>query len=175
MPVHHKLVGLGTRSHLPASSNKSRKHLEATKEVQENRVEYFKKKGDQQFKVDGRNAEITVYLVLQARATMSDKKVDGPEDAVASEMIKQLVALGEDLDHNEVLPRALHGPDGGAKFVEDCETGLLEENPMQSRRKGSGATRPLRSHRYFRSDTRLALFSAWSKRGKQKTGRNCTW
>ena len=29
-------------------------------------------------------------LVLQARATMSDNKVDGPEDAIVSEMIKQL-------------------------------------------------------------------------------------
>ena len=43
-----------------------------------------------QFTVEGRTAEITVDLVLQARATMSDNKVNGPEDAIVSEMIKQL-------------------------------------------------------------------------------------
>ena len=47
-------------------------------------------KGDQQFTEDGRNAEITVVLVLQARAKMSDNKVNGPEDVVVSEMIKIL-------------------------------------------------------------------------------------
>ena len=42
--------------------------------------------------MDGRKAEITVDLVLQARAKMSDNKVNGPaEDAVVSEMIKQLL------------------------------------------------------------------------------------
>ena len=63
---------------------------EETREVQENRVEYFKKKGNQQFIVDGRKAEITVDFVLQARAKMSDNKVNGPEDTAVSEMIKQL-------------------------------------------------------------------------------------
>ena len=64
---------------------------EATREVQENRIEYFKKMGDQQFTVNGRRAEITVDLVLQTRAKMSDNKVKGPEDTVVSEMIKQLL------------------------------------------------------------------------------------
>ena len=36
------------------------------------------------------DAEITVDLVLQARAKMADNKVNGPDDAVVSEMIKQL-------------------------------------------------------------------------------------
>ena len=63
---------------------------EETREVQENRIECFKKKGDQQFRVDGRQAEITVDLVFQAKAKMSDNKVNRPEDTVASEMIKQL-------------------------------------------------------------------------------------
>ena len=67
--------------------------LQETKEVQENRIDYFKKKGYQQFTMDGRNAEITVDLVLQARAKMSDNKVNGPEDAVVSWMIKQLPPL----------------------------------------------------------------------------------
>ena len=35
-------------------------------------------------------AEITIDLVLQARAQMSENNVSGPEDAVVSEMIKQL-------------------------------------------------------------------------------------
>ena len=63
---------------------------EETREVQENRIEYFKKKGDQQFTVEGRTAEITVDLVLQARAKMSDNKVNGPDDAMVSEVIKNL-------------------------------------------------------------------------------------
>ena len=41
---------------------------------------------------DGRNAEITVDLVLLARATLSDKKVNGLEDAIVSEMIKKLLS-----------------------------------------------------------------------------------
>ena len=46
-------------------------------------------KGDQHFTEDGRGAEITIDLVLQARAKIPEKKVNGPEDAVVSEMIKQ--------------------------------------------------------------------------------------
>ena len=52
-------------------------------------MEHFKK-GDQHFTDDGRGAKITVDLVLQATAKMSEYKVNGPEDAVASEMIKSL-------------------------------------------------------------------------------------
>ena len=48
-------------------------------------------KTGQQFTVEGRIAEITVDLVLQARAKMSDNKVNGPEDAIVSEMIKKLL------------------------------------------------------------------------------------
>ena len=49
-----------------------------------------KKQGDKQFTLEERSAEITVDLVLQARAKMCDNKVNGPEDAVVSDMIKQL-------------------------------------------------------------------------------------
>ena len=35
-------------------------------------------------------AEIKVDLVLQARVKMSDNKVNGPDDAIVSEMIKKL-------------------------------------------------------------------------------------
>ena len=51
--------------------------MEQTKEEQEKRIEYFKKKGNQQFTEEGRNAEITADLVLQARAKLSDNKVNG--------------------------------------------------------------------------------------------------
>ena len=44
--------------------------------------------------------------------------------AVVSE-IDKAVALEEDLSDSEVFSGALHGPDAGAHFVEDCETGVL--------------------------------------------------
>ena len=61
-----------------------------TREVQEKRIKYFTRNGDQHFTNDGRRAEITIDLVLQAKAIMSENKVNGPEDAVVGEMIKQL-------------------------------------------------------------------------------------
>ena len=48
------------------------------------------KKGNLKFTEEGRNAEITVDLVLQARAKLSENKVNGPEDAIVSEMVKRL-------------------------------------------------------------------------------------
>ena len=48
------------------------------------------KKRNQQFTEEGRNAEITIDQVLQARAKLSDNQVNGPEDAIVSEMIKKL-------------------------------------------------------------------------------------
>ena len=49
------------------------------------RIECKKKKGDQQFTKDGHNAKITYDLVLEAKGKLSDNKVNGPEDAIASE------------------------------------------------------------------------------------------
>ena len=51
---------------------------EETRELQEKRMEYFKKKGDQhqQFTDAGRRAEITVDPVQKARAKMSENKVN---------------------------------------------------------------------------------------------------
>ena len=63
---------------------------EQTREARVKSIEYFKKEGDWHFTEDGRGAEITIDLVLQARAKMSENKVNGPEDATVSEMIKQL-------------------------------------------------------------------------------------
>ena len=54
----------------------------------QNRI--FLEKGNQQFTEDGRNAEITVDLVLQARAKLSENKVNEPEDAIVSAMIRRL-------------------------------------------------------------------------------------
>ena len=65
--------------------------LKRHKGVQEGRMEYFKKKGDQHFTKNGREAKITSDLALQARAKMSENKVDGPEDAVVSEMSKTVI------------------------------------------------------------------------------------
>ena len=99
--------------------------MDETKEEQENRIEYFWKKGNQQFTEDGRNAEITVDQVLQG-AKLSENKVNGPEDAIVSEMIKKF-AHGEDLHYHEVLPQTLHGHDRVSKLVESGEFGVLEE------------------------------------------------
>ena len=74
---------------------------EEAKDAQKN-IEYFEKKGVQHFTKDGRNAEITVDLVLQARTKLSDNKVNGLEDALASEMIKIC----------EMFPGPLYGSDG---------------------------------------------------------------
>ena len=51
----------------------------------------YRQDGNRQFTEDGRIVEITVDMVLQARAKMSENKVNGPEDVVVSEMIKQLL------------------------------------------------------------------------------------
>ena len=77
----------------------------------------------QHFTKDGRNAEITVGLVLQARAKLSDNKVNGLEDAVASEMIKIC----------EMFPGLLYGSDGCSQLVEDCETGFLVKTGRRSK------------------------------------------
>ena len=53
---------------------------------------------------------------------MCDNRVKGPEDA-------------EDLYNCEVFSRALHGSDGGARFVEDCEIGLLAETRYRAKER----------------------------------------
>ena len=97
-----------------------------TQEVQEDRIEHIKKKGDQQFTVLRRTAEITVDLVLQARAKMSDNKVNRRGGVIVRETIKQL-SLEKHPHCHEMFSGTLHGPDGISKFVEDREIGLLEK------------------------------------------------
>ena len=63
---------------------------EETKDAQESRIEYFRTRGNQHFTDEGRNAEITVDLVLQARAKLGENRVNGLEDAIGSEMIQKL-------------------------------------------------------------------------------------
>ena len=67
---------------------------------------------------------------------MSENKVNGPEDAVVSELIKQLSS--ENIyTTTKCFQKRFHGSGGSAKFVEDCETGLLEERkPDAEPKKG---------------------------------------
>ena len=105
---------------------------EETKEMQEGRIEYFKRKGDQQFTKNGRRAQITIDLVLQARAKMSENRVNGPEDAVVSEITSR-----EHLHHHKVPPGTLHGSDGGTTFMKDRETSVFYEKPDAEPKKNN--------------------------------------
>ena len=94
-------------------------------------MEYFKRTGDQHFMKNGRGAEITVVLVQQARAKMSENKVNRPEDAVLCEMIKQLAQ-----EKIYVIAKMLQGThgDGGTKFLEDCEAGSSAETRRRTKK-----------------------------------------
>ena len=59
---------------------------EATEE-QVQTVEWYRKKGNEQFTCQERMAEISVDLVLQVRAQMEDNKVHGPEDNVLIKLL----------------------------------------------------------------------------------------
>ena len=135
---------------------------EETREAQEKRIEYFRKAGDQHFTDDGRGAEITVDLVLQARAKMADNKVNGPEDTVVSEMIKQLL-LGEDLQCYKVFSTTLHGPDGGSRKP--------DADPMKGMRSYRAmALTSVMSKRYASSNM-LRL----EKEKEPESARDCMW
>ena len=97
--------------------------------VPEKKIEYLEQ-GDQQFTVEGRGAEITVDLVLQARAKMSDYKVSGPEDTVVRDCV-----FGEDLHNYEMFPGPLDWSDGCSQLMEDCDTGFPAENRTQNQRR----------------------------------------
>ena len=99
---------------------------EETMGVQEERIEYFKidKWTDISRKM-GRGTEITRDLVLHARAKMLGNKVNGQEDAIVSEMIKQL--LRGNCPHHKLLLEAIFGAGGGAKLLENREAHLFAE------------------------------------------------
>ena len=61
-----------------------------TTEEQEKSILKYKEDGDRHFTEEGRVAGITVELVLQAGAKMTENKVNGLNDPIASDMIKQL-------------------------------------------------------------------------------------
>ena len=119
---------------------------EETKEVQEGTIEYFKRKGDQQFTMEERGAEITIDLVLQARAKMSDTKVNGPEDAVVSEIIKQLLQ-----EKIFITTKCFLEPDGSTKFMEDRDTGVFTKTQVE----------PKKGKRGYRSIALTSVMSKW--------------
>ena len=99
---------------------------EETKEAQESRIEYFKIKGNHLFTVDWRSTEITVVdLVLQARAKLSGNKINGPEDAIVSEMIKRL-RHGENLHCCEVVS----GTNSGLVFLREPAVAPKNSTPF---------------------------------------------
>ena len=57
---------------------------------------------------------------------MSENKVNGPEDAIVSEMIKRL-PMQKDFEHHEVFSGMLHGYGEVTKLVEGGEVGVLKK------------------------------------------------
>ena len=76
---------------------------EETEDMQKERIEHFKTRGDRHLLQEGRAAAITVDLVLQARTKLSNNKVNGPAGAIVSEMIKAL-SCRERLCHCRMFP-----------------------------------------------------------------------
>ena len=54
---------------------------EETAEKQKDPILHFKADGDRHFAEDGRLAEVTIDMVLQARSRVAKEKVSGPEDS----------------------------------------------------------------------------------------------
>ena len=118
------------------------------KEVQEGTIEYLKRKGDQQFTKGGRGAAITIEMVLEARAKMSDTKANGPEDAVVSEIIKQLLQ-----EKVYIITKCFLEPDGSTKFMEHRENWwFFTKNPDAEPKKG---------RRGYRSIALTSVMSKW--------------
>ena len=59
-------------------------------EKQEERISQFNTEGDRQFTQEERTAEKTIDSVLRARARLAEETINGPEDSVVAEMIKEL-------------------------------------------------------------------------------------
>ena len=70
--------------------------------------------------------QISVDLVLQARAKMSENKVNGPEDALVSEMIKQL-PLEKICTLTKCFQERFMGQMEAPRSWKNCETGVLPE------------------------------------------------
>ena len=80
---------------------------------------------------------------------MCGNKVNGDENVVVSEMMKQL--LLEKKFNYEVLPRTFHVSDGGSKFVEDCEIGVLTKSHVE----------PKKEIRSYRAIALTSVMSKW--------------
>ena len=91
--------------------------------MQRQRIAWYTKHKVEHFTEQGRVAEISVRLELQAKALLSDNKVRGPQDSVVSEMIKQLPL--ENLRDYEVLPGTFPGVRAGLGLLKDCQVGFF--------------------------------------------------
>ena len=96
----------------------------------------YKEDGDRHCRAveqDGRVAEITIDLVLQARAKMAENKVNGPEDSIVSEMIKQVPP--KILSDRKMLPRPICGVGGSPSSWKNVRLVFLRK-PGADPRKG---------------------------------------
>ena len=97
---------------------------------------------------------------------MFNNKVNGSEDAVVSEMIKQL-PLVKIYIITKCFSRTLYGSDGGAKFAEDCGTGVLAETGCRAKERDQ----KLQGHRADISDVKVVRIVHYSSPG----AREGTW
>ena len=102
---------------------------------------------------------------------MSQKKQSQWAGRRHRERDDQAFALGNDLHYYEVFSGTLHGSDGISKFVEDRETGLLEELGAE----------PKKGIRSYKDIALTSVMSKWScislrlDKGKgPRTGIICT-
>ena len=120
------------------------------------------KRKDPQFTMDWRNAEITVDSVWQARAKLCDNKVNGAEDAVVTEMMKQLP-----LEKIYTITRCFQ-----ERFMGLMETPsswkimkfVFLRKPDAEPKKRIGSYRSIASTSVMSSGTRLVLFCVWKRK-----------
>ena len=89
-------------------------------------MEYFKRKRKSGIYRGRSLAEITIHVGLRVGAKSRDNKVNGPEDAIVSEMIKKL-SMEKDQHCDDASSGTGHGPDGILKLVECCKRYVCEE------------------------------------------------
>ena len=120
-----------------------------TKEVQEKRIEYFKKKVTDSSRATEEELRLRLF----------ENKVNGPEDAVVSEMIKQLP-----LEKIYIITRCFQ-----ERFMDHQVRGMLwnwcsYENQMRNQRRGQ----KFPSHRAGISDVQVVRILFYSSSGKEK-------
>ena len=114
---------------------------------QEKIIVYFERRGGCHSTDDGRRAEITIDLVLQARAKMFENKVT-------------VVALRvyTNFHHHEVHSGTVYGPDESTKFMEDQKLQAIADICDV---EGSG--------------TRRVISFVWNKKKNMQAGNSCMW